>query len=117
MNSLDKGKIGEDQALTYLQALGYKLYARNVRIGRDEIDLIFYDPSEKCLVFVEVKSRSRFDPNFLPELGITFKKRERIFRSADAWVNQQNYEGSFRIDVIFVIENCVTDHIKEITRP
>ena len=115
MRSIDKGKIGEDCAIAHLQSQGYKLYARNVRIARDEIDAILFHTEEKTIVFLEVKSRTRNNPDFSPALGLTSAKRKKLFRSAHAWVDLHDYEGSFRIDVIYVTENRVTDHIQSIT--
>ncbi len=108
------GSHGELVALKFARSLGYKLYRQNVRIARDEIDLIMYDPPERMIVFIEVKSRSRSIPDFGPETNLTQKKRAKLFRSARAWANQHEYEGSFRIDVIYVIGGVVTDHLKEL---
>lgn len=105
------GKHGEDTALTYLQSKGYKFHDRNVRLGHDEIDLIVFDPSEKSIVFAEVKTRARIDPDFPPEANLTPTKKERMRRAAKKWIDQKEYDGSWRLDLISVIGNSVTDHI------
>ena len=109
------GQTGESIAADYLQSLGYLLYDRNVRLGRDEIDLIVYDPLDKVIVFVEVKSRTRLDPDFPPECSITSGKKRRMHRSAQHWISEYAFEESYRIDVVTVVEGKVADHFKEIT--
>jgi len=56
----DCGRIGETIAAGYLRLIGYRIIERNLRIGRNEIDIVAFDGD--CLVFVEVKTRrnSRF---------------------------------------------------------
>lgn len=106
------GKNGERIAETYLQSLGYLVYDRNVRLGRDEIDLIAYDPSDKVIVFAEVKSRSKSDPDFQPELNLTSSKKRKMLRAAHAWIDARSYLGSYRIDFIGVEDNCICLHVK-----
>ncbi|HTX57838.1 MAG TPA: YraN family protein [Candidatus Acidoferrales bacterium] len=50
-----KGRRGEEQAARFLQTLGYRIVARNLRAPGGEIDLVCVD--EGTLVFVEVKRR------------------------------------------------------------
>ena len=54
---LRRGELGERAAETHLKAQGLKFLARNFRSARGEIDLVFRD--QDCLVFIEVKTRSR----------------------------------------------------------
>lgn len=49
------GRAGEQIAAEYLRLLGFGIIERNLRIGRNEIDIIALDG--RCLVFVEVKTR------------------------------------------------------------
>jgi len=108
------GREGEEIAKKYVQSLGYHFYAQNVRIGRDEIDLIAFDPNDKVLAFIEVKTRKKLSVDYPPELGLTDSKREKIERSANAWVDAHDYEGSFRLDLICVAGKKVVSHMKEI---
>jgi putative endonuclease len=50
-----KGRDGEDVAAAFLVASGYRVLARNVRIGNGEIDAVCLDGT--TLVVVEVKRR------------------------------------------------------------
>ena len=50
------GRAAEDAAVRHLERLGYEIFARNVRLGGAEIDVIARDGD--AIVFVEVRSRS-----------------------------------------------------------
>ncbi len=53
------GASAEAAAAAYLTALGWLVVARNVRVGRDELDLVAWTPApERQLVVVEVRARS-----------------------------------------------------------
>lgn len=108
------GRNGEDVAMRYLLTSGYGLLGRNVRIGRDEIDLIVYDPVDGVIVFVEVKARSCNDPDFSPLLNFTNDKKACVARAAERWIADQKDEWGWRIDLILVAEGKVTDHLKDV---
>ncbi|MFA7681563.1 MAG: YraN family protein, partial [Candidatus Peribacteraceae bacterium] len=91
----------------------YRIYARNVRLQKDEIDIVAYDPQERSVVFAEVKTRARTSKDFRPELNITRAKKEHLLRAARAWVALHEYEGSFRLDLICVAEGQVIHHVKD----
>ena len=107
------GKEGEAIAAQYLQGLGYLLHEQNVRLHPDEIDLVMFDPADRSLVFVEVKTR-RAKSEYSPLLNITASKVRALRRAARSWVEQRGYEGSYRIDVITVVAGTVVDHLKEL---
>ncbi len=111
---METGREGEGIALAHLRALGYPIRGRNVRIGRDEIDIVAFDPKDQVVVFVEVKSRSRFDKDFRPELNVTGRKRGTMLRAARRWVARHRYDGGYRVDVVSVAEGRVLDHFKEV---
>lgn len=113
MNHLQTGKRGEALAVAHLQEKNYKIYDRNVRLGRDEIDIIAYDSEMRMLVFVEVKTRSKFDSDFLPTLGMTPRKKRALRRSAWKWMQGKEYDAPWRIDIILVIGSKVFKHIKQ----
>ncbi len=51
------GRQAETDAAQHLQAIGWEVLARNIRAGRDEIDVLALDPGPpRCLVVVEVRS-------------------------------------------------------------
>ena len=55
MNHLEFGAAGEDAAVKYLESKGWRIIARNVKVGRGELDIVAADGGE--LVIVEVRTR------------------------------------------------------------
>ena len=108
------GILGEQVAQNYLQSQNYSIYRVNERIKYDEIDIIAYDHTDKVLVFIEVKTRTRANSFFNPMLNITYKKKRAMFRAARTWLAKQEYTGPYRVDVIGVVGNRVTEHLVEI---
>lgn len=114
MNHLTVGKNGEALAVAYLQSNNYAIYGKNIRLGRDEIDIIAYDKEHRMLVFVEVKTRSRYDEDFLPALAMTYRKKRALRRAAWKWMHQKEFDAPWRIDAIFVIGKKIYRHVKQI---
>lgn len=109
------GKNGENVAATFLRRLGYRILDRNVRVGKkDEIDIVAFDPLDRVYVFAEVKSRSRADEDFRPELNITPHKRNRMTHAARRWMVKRDEDVGYRMDVVCVVEGAVTAHYKEV---
>lgn len=78
------GAAGEAAVAAYLAELGWTCVARNVMVGRDEIDLLCVDPGPpETLVSVEVRSlRSRAFG--APEERVDGRKVSRLYRSLAA---------------------------------
>ena len=95
------GRAGEEAAARYLQSLGYRLRARNVRIGRTELDLIAVRGDR--IVFCEVKTR-RGAAMGAPEEAVTTRKQRRLVRAAEGWLAGRPPRGDVRFDVISVTE-------------
>jgi len=78
------GGQGEAIAAGYLEDLGWRVLARQVRVGRDEVDILALDPGPPAtLVAVEVRSRSsaRFGP---PEASVDQAKVMHCYRAMGA---------------------------------
>lgn len=76
------GDAGEDLAAARLRAMGWEVLARNVRVGRDELDIVAVDPGPPAsLVLVEVRRRGRRDFG-LPEESLDWRKRLALRRAA-----------------------------------
>ena len=109
------GAHGEDLATAYIRSIGYTVWQRNVRQGKDEIDIIAWDPGDKVLVFVEVKARTeKTREGFHPDQTATEDKRVKLRRAVRRWVAQHGYDGGYRIDLVCVHEKRVTNHFKEL---
>jgi putative endonuclease len=94
------GKKGEDIAVRFLTAKGYRIIERNWRTGRDEIDIIAYDGN--ILVIVEVKTRST-DFFGEPEEAVTERKQKFLVRAAEEYVNRKEIDSEIRFDIISII--------------
>ncbi|HLB44283.1 MAG TPA: YraN family protein [Candidatus Limnocylindrales bacterium] len=77
-----RGSVAEAQAADYLVGLGWRVVGRNVKIGRDEIDILAIDPGPpSALVFVEVRSAS--SPVFgTPEERVDRAKVSHLYRAS-----------------------------------
>lgn len=95
--------------------MGYDIRGCNVRVGRDEIDVVAFDPHDGVLVFCEVKARRRHHPDYSPLLACTKRKRAKMFRAARAYVARDGWEGGYRLDWLLVAEGKVTGHIREVS--
>jgi putative endonuclease len=70
------GDAGEQLAAERLAAEGWTILGRNVRLGRDELDLVAMDPGPPpALVVVEVRRRGRRDFGLAEE---TLDHRKRV---------------------------------------
>jgi putative endonuclease len=75
------GDDAEARVAAQLEALGWRILARRVRVGRAELDLVATDPGPPAaLVIVEVRWRSRRDFG-LPEETVDRRKRQRLHRA------------------------------------
>jgi putative endonuclease len=80
------GDAAEDLVAASLSKAGWTVVARNLRVGRLELDLVAIDPGPPAaLVVVEVRWRSRRDFG-LPEETVDHRKRRRIRQAAYAMV-------------------------------
>ena len=78
------GEAAEVVVGARLEAEGWTILARNVRIGRYELDLVAVDPGPpRTLVIVEVRWRARRDFG-LPEETVDHRKRTRLRNAAHA---------------------------------
>jgi len=106
-----RGRIGrdaEDVAHRFLESLGWRILARNLVVGRDEIDLVCLDADGPALVCVEVRghSTSRFGA---AEESVDHRKLARNQRAAMAlvrsgWMLERGVPAwtTWRVDVIAV---------------
>jgi putative endonuclease len=98
---LRRGTLGEEAAREFLNKKGLRFLAANFRSKRGEIDLIFRD--EKCLVFVEVKTRS---PGAWtrPARAVNARKRLALSRAATDYLRLLNFpQVPYRFDVVEVL--------------
>ena len=93
------GRRGEELAARHLAAKGYEIVARNWRCSAGELDLVARDG--ECLVMVEVRTR-RGEELGSPEESLTAAKQARLVTLGEAYVQEQDWVGDWRIDVVAV---------------
>jgi putative endonuclease len=99
MDAHELGRLGEDEALHFLERRGMTVLERNVRFRCGEIDLVVRDGEE--LAFVEVRSRST-NPFQRGEESVGPRKLRRMLRAARTYVETRRYAGNWRIDLVAV---------------
>ena len=101
-----KGRDAEDVAVLVLVRLGYDVVGRNVRVGRDEVDVIAKDGA--VVGFIEGRKRARFADALT---SIDARKQARISRAAENWLAKTAAHGdagdlpTLRFDVVIVADD------------
>jgi putative endonuclease len=97
VNRTQRGRAGEDAAATLLEAAGYRIVGRNVRVPGGEIDIIARDGD--TIVFVEVKARA--SRSFGSAAGaVDARKRATLRRIAADWLQIAAPQARARFDVV-----------------
>lgn len=105
MNRRQYGNAGEDAACAYLQGQGWEILARNVRRGRNEIDIIA--KKRRVVAFVEVKRRSSLRYG-RPAEAVDAEKQRRIVQAAALYMQENGLENAnISFDVIEVLPDGV----------
>ncbi len=105
------GKQGENLAVNYLLAKGYRIIETNWHEHKFEIDIIAQTKSE--IIFVEVKTRSTdFFGN--PEEAVSIAKQKHLIAGADYYLEQNRIDLTCRFDVIAIVLNNFSEQINHI---
>ncbi len=92
-----RGRAGEALAVAYLELVGCRLVARNVRFGGVEVDVVVDDGATRVLVEVRLRTRAGFGG---AAVTVDHHKRERLVRAAHAL--EQQGAARVRVDVLAV---------------
>ena len=92
-----RGESGEAMAAAYLQLIGCRVVARNVRLAGVEVDLVVEEG--RCHVVVEVKMRNRSDYGGAA-MAVNHHQRARLERAARALLSEG--ARAIRVDVVAV---------------
>ena len=111
-NNRGKGSAFEDLAASFFIEKKYTILERNYRTKTGEIDLIVRDPSDSCIVFVEVKYRKSTRKG-MPFEAVTRDKQLKIYRTAQWYIkeNRLGDERRYRFDVLSILNGEIT-HIR-----
>ena len=119
MDRLELGRIGEVLAARHLESAGWTIEARNLRLGRGEVDLVAR--RGHVLAFVEVKTRRSMAFGH-PFEAITAQKRLEIAEVARRWLRERRLpRGTLvRFDAVAVAPgawgNWVVEHLPDAWR-
>ncbi|HXH71618.1 MAG TPA: YraN family protein [Mariprofundaceae bacterium] len=119
--STELGRQGETNAARHLERCGFEILARNVRLGRGELDLVAR--KGELLLFVEVKAHRRYDSGLL---AVTPDKCSRLQSAAEGWLARHPEHAALqcRFDLIILTpgsgllpwKRTRIDHIEDIIR-
>jgi len=97
------GNLGEEIAVNFLVGKGYKILERNFRCKGGEVDIVAIDPSDKSLVFVEVKARKDLSYG-VPQLSVNSFKQRQISKAALTWLSKKRqHDQNARFDVVAIL--------------
>ncbi len=114
LTTRETGILGEETAAQSLEKSGYIVRERNVRFGKFEIDIVAFDPVQKMIVFVEVKTRTQYSDAYPIHSAMHYRKRRSMRKAIARWVMEHQYDGPARTDVISVSSGRVVEHLKDL---
>ena len=106
-------------AAAYLAKLGWRLVARNVKVGRDEIDILAVDPGPpKTLVVVEVRSLRTAAFGY-PEERVDRLKVGRLYRALAGLATALESDDGLnrlprRVDLVSVDRRSAREEIRHL---
>lgn len=103
------GNEAEKMASDYLLKKSYEILFTNWRYQHAEIDIIAKKNS--IIVFVEVKFRKNNHFGY-PEEFVSKNKIRKMKEAAEAYIEQNNWEGELRFDII-AIQNQNIEHFED----
>lgn len=99
----DTGSQGEEIAVAFLTARGFRILERNFRCKGGEVDIVAREAGSGCLVFVEVKARRGLSYG-VPQLAVNQFKQRQISKAALTWLSRQRlHDRDARFDVIAIL--------------
>lgn len=104
------GTVGEQVASAYLTQHGYRIVAKNTRIGGVEIDLVVQ--KGHTIHVVEVKTRNSSMFGGLQE-SIDRRKLRRLMRAANVLTAQYPHCG-IQIDAMLIFNDFPLKHLQNI---
>ena len=98
MNARAVGARAEDAACAFLEANGYAILGRNLRLGHGELDIVARRDGVTAFVEVKYRRRARFGT---PAEAVTPLKMRRIVSAASCYAAEHGLlETPLRFDVV-----------------
>lgn len=99
------GEKYENMAIHYLKQKKYKILARNFLCPAGELDIVAYDKSNDCVVFVEVKYRAT-NAFGRPLEAVTADKQRKIHIASQVYLKLKGWlDKNCRFDAIEIIDD------------
>ena len=111
MSTYDKGKAGEQLAVSFLQQRGYVIRKTNFYYQKAEIDIIAQKDDVLCIVEVKWRHSAAFGAPFE---FVTPKKRKLLARAAAFYIDQNQWQGERRFDIISITGEAQNPQIEHI---
>ena len=93
-----RGKVGEDDAVRWLEAQGYEILARNVVNHGGEIDVVAMEGGTLCFIEIKARDGDRYGPAIA---AVGFAKQRRLSRAAVLHLTARGWHGrACRFDVL-----------------
>ncbi len=117
----DLGKLGEDLAVEYLEKDGFKVFDRNYRLEKKEIDIVAFWEEPAELHFIEVKTLTN-TTHINPEEGLSEQQQKNMAAVAKFYLRERQLVS---VPVVFDLIAVSMDnpdeprieHIEDIFRP
>lgn len=95
------GERGEILARRYLKRRGWRIVTNNLRIGKDEVDILALSPKGEVLALLEVRTTTNCDRD--PRLTVGHEKRRCMLRASRQMAGlAAQHRCSLRLDLITV---------------
>jgi putative endonuclease len=93
-----RGKVGEDDAVRWLESQGYHILARNLVNHGGEIDVVASEGATLCFVEIKARAGDRYGPAIA---AVGFAKQRRLSRAASLYLSVRGWHNrSCRFDVL-----------------
>lgn len=93
-----RGKVGEDDAVRWLESQGFRIVERNVVNHGGEIDLVAREGETLCFVEVKARATDAYGPAIA---AVDFRKQRRISRAAALYLAMKGHRDTpCRFDVL-----------------
>lgn len=93
-----RGKVGEDDAVGWLESQGFRIVERNVVNHGGEIDLVARDGETLCFVEVKARASDAYGPAIA---AVDVRKQRRISRAAVLYLAMKGHRDTpCRFDVL-----------------
>ncbi len=101
---INTGRLGEQEAVSYLKKNGYRIVARNFKNYLGEIDIVAEDDGVVC--FIEVRTRRGGVTHEDALSSVNYAKQRRLSKLALSYIQKNKlFERRARFDVISVCMN------------